>query len=220
MTVGPVVRADTGSPAPGVYARWGKPFLDRSLAAAGLVSLAPVLLLVAVLVLVDVGFPILFRQRRPGLHGQLFQMVKFRTMREPSPGADPLKSDAARVTGIGRVLRAWSLDELPELWNVVRGEMSLVGPRPLLPEYLPRYSSLQRRRHDVRPGITGWSQVNGRNAQSWEERLAMDVWYVENQSFFLDLRILASTVVKVFKREGVSAAGHVTMPPFEGTDGE
>jgi lipopolysaccharide/colanic/teichoic acid biosynthesis glycosyltransferase len=183
-----------------------KRVLDAAASAAALLLLSPLLAAVALAVRVNLGSPVLFRQERPGLHGRPFRLVKFRTMRD-AVGADgtPLP-DGERLTPFGRLLRASSLDELPELWNVLRGEMSLVGPRPLLMEYLPLYSPRQARRHDVRPGLTGWAQVNGRNAPSWKERLEMDVWYVEHRSFALDLRILLRTVGAVFTRRGVSAA--------------
>jgi len=159
---------------------------------------------------------LLFRQTRIGLHGKPFTLYKFKTMRDPRPGEDPLATDALRLTRFGRFLRATSLDELPTLWNVVKGDMSLVGPRPLLPEYLPLYTPEQMRRHEVKPGITGWAQVNGRNAISWEEKFRLDVWYVDNRSFWLDLKILWLTVWQVLSRKGVSADGHATMPPFQG----
>jgi len=190
--------------------------LQRFVALAVLLLLFPFLLLLATLVRFNMGSPVLFRQVRPGRKGALFQMVKFRTMRDATDSRGQPLPDEERLTKFGKLLRASSLDELPELWNVIRGEMSLVGPRPLLVEYLPLYSPRQARRHEVRPGITGWAQVNGRNAISWEERLEMDVWYVENRSFWLDLRILWMTVIKVFQREGISQDGHATMPHFEG----
>lgn len=203
-------------PPRGIYARCGKAAFDRIVALVGLVLFGPLLMLVAAVVLVALGRPVLFRQRRPGLDGELFTLVKFRTMRESSPGTDPLSTDEVRLTRVGRILRASSLDELPELWNVLMGHMSLVGPRPLLPEYLSRYSTEQKRRHDVRPGITGLAQVSGRNAQTWRERFALDLWYVDHLSFSLDLKILAMTGLQVVRREGVSAPGHATMPPFTG----
>jgi lipopolysaccharide/colanic/teichoic acid biosynthesis glycosyltransferase len=188
-----------------------KAALDRGVAAALLVVAAPVLALVALAVRIGLGRPVLFRQLRPGLDGKPFALVKFRTMRD-GPG-----SDGARLTRLGRFLRACSLDELPELWNVVRGEMSLVGPRPLLTHYLERYTPEQSRRHLVRPGITGWAQVHGRNAISWEERLALDVWYVDHWSLSLDARILARTVWIVLARRGITAAGSDSMPEFRGS---
>jgi lipopolysaccharide/colanic/teichoic acid biosynthesis glycosyltransferase len=189
--------------------------LDIIVAAAALLALSPVLLLVAMAVRYDLGSPVLFRQVRPGLGGAPFCMIKFRTMREAKDVGGNLLDDADRLTKLGRLLRATSLDELPELWNVLIGDMSLVGPRPLLMEYLPRYSSEQRRRHDVRPGITGWAQVNGRNALDWPQRLAMDVWYVDNRNLRLDLRICWMTVSKVLRREGISAEGEATMSKFQ-----
>jgi sugar transferase EpsL len=179
----------------------------------------PLMAIVALLVALRLGSPILFRQPRIGLRGRSFVLYKFRTMRdEVGPDARPLP-DSERLTSFGRMLRSTSLDELPSLWNVIRGEMSLVGPRPLLPEYLALYNSRQLRRHEVRPGITGWAQVNGRNAVGWQERLEMDVWYVENRSFLLDCRILLRTFIQVFRRAGISQPGHATMEPFRGNDG-
>lgn len=185
-------------------------------AAAGLVLFLPILLVTGAVVAAGIGWPIWFRQLRPGLHGRPFELIKFRTMTNLRGPDGELLPDALRLTPLGRRLRAWSLDELPELWNVLRGEMSLVGPRPLLVEYLPLYSPTQARRHDVRPGITGWAQINGRNDQSWESRLAMDVWYVDHQSLALDLRILLKTVTKVLRREGISQPGMATMEKFSG----
>jgi lipopolysaccharide/colanic/teichoic acid biosynthesis glycosyltransferase len=182
-----------------------------------LVLLAPVLLVVAALVRVKLGSPVLFRQVRPGRGARPFTLVKFRTMAVPAPVVPPAP-DSDRLTPFGRWLRASSLDELPELWNVLLGEMSLVGPRPLLLAYLGRYSPEQARRHEVRPGITGWAQVNGRNATTWEERLMLDVWYVDNRSLLLDLRILLRTVRLVLSREGIAAPGEATMPEFHGHD--
>jgi len=180
-----------------------------------LLVLSPVLLVVAVAVAVGLGRPVLFRQLRPGLDGEVFELVKFRTMRDATtPDGTPLP-DAQRLTRIGRVLRASSLDELPALWNVLRGDMSLVGPRPLLIEYLPLYSPRQARRHEVRPGVTGWSQVNGRNAPPWSEKLEMDVWYVEHRGFWLDVRILLRTLAVPFRREGITRDGHATSPRFD-----
>lgn len=196
--------------------RRAKRALDVVAATAGLAVTAPVLLAASIAIRASIGSPALFRQERPGLHGRPFTLLKLRTMRDAA-GADgrPLP-DAERLTTLGRVLRATSIDELPTLWNVLRGDMSLVGPRPLLMEYLPLYTDGQRRRHEVRPGITGWAQVNGRNALSWEEKFRLDLWYVENRSFLLDLRILMLTVVKVFRREGIAQPGHATMEPFRG----
>lgn len=181
-----------------------------------LVFSLPIVILM-ILVRVKLGRPIFFRQDRPGLGGKTFRMVKFRTMTDARHPDGTLKPDAERLTRFGRLLRSTSLDELPELWNVLKGDMSLVGPRPLLVQYLTRYSARQARRHEVRPGVTGWAQVNGRNAVAWDERFEMDVWYVENWSFGLDVRILWMTVAAVFRRSGVSAEGHATMPEFTGS---
>ena len=194
-----------------------KRLFDFLMALFGLVALSPVLAILAWQIRKKLGSPVLFRQTRPGLHGKPFQMVKFRTMRDAiGPDGQPLP-DAERMTPFGSFLRSASLDELPELWNVLKGDMSLVGPRPLLMEYLPLYSPEQARRHEVRPGVTGWAQINGRNALSWEEKFRLDVWYVDNRSFWLDLKILALTVKKVFVREGISAAGEVTAAKFTGS---
>jgi lipopolysaccharide/colanic/teichoic acid biosynthesis glycosyltransferase len=195
-----------------------KRVIDATVAAAVLTAGAPVMAACAVAIRVTMGAPVLFRQPRPGLHGRPFEILKFRTMRAPRAGENELATDAARLTALGRFLRETSLDELPQLWNVLRGDMSLVGPRPLLMQYLPRYSREQRRRHDVRPGMTGWTQVNGRNALTWDEKFTLDVWYVDHQSLALDLRILAQTVLGVVRRDGISSGGHATMPEFLGTD--
>ena len=194
-----------------------KRLFDLLLSLGGLLVLALPLLLLWVLVRRKLGSPVLFRQVRPGLQGRPFMMVKFRTMTDERGAEGELLPDARRLTSFGRFLRATSLDELPELWNVLRGEMSLVGPRPLLMEYLPLYSPEQARRHEVRPGITGWAQVNGRNSLSWEERFKLDIWYVDHRSLWLDLRILWLTVRKVIVREGISAQGEATMPKFTGS---
>ena len=196
-----------------------KRFLDVVLSLFGLVVLSPLLAFIATALAITGGCPLLFRQLRPGRNGEPFELVKFRTMEVPSNADDESLSDEERLTAIGRFLRSYSLDELPELWNVLKGEMSLVGPRPLLMEYLGRYSPEQARRHEVRPGITGWAQVNGRNALTWEEKFQMDVWYVDNQSFWLDLKILALTVIQVFRRTGISQPGHATAEPFRGSEG-
>jgi lipopolysaccharide/colanic/teichoic acid biosynthesis glycosyltransferase len=193
-----------------------KRLLDLLLSFGLLLALALPLLLLWALVRCKLGSPALFRQVRPGLHGRPFIMVKFRTMTDECGAEGKLLPDAQRLTPFGRFLRASSLDELPELWNVLRGEMSLVGPRPLLMEYLPLYSPEQARRHEVRPGITGWAQVNGRNAVSWEDRFKLDVWYVDHRSLWLDLRILWLTVRKVIMREGISERGEATMSRFPG----
>lgn len=184
----------------------------------GLLLLAPVIAAVAFQIRRKLGSPVLFRQVRPGKDGKPFEMIKFRTMRDAiDKGGSPLP-DSERMTPFGSFLRSASLDELPELWNVLKGDMSLVGPRPLLMEYLPLYSKEQYRRHDVRPGITGWAQVNGRNAISWEEKFKLDVWYVDNRSLWLDLKIIYLTVKKVLVRDGISAEGEVTMSKFTGSD--
>lgn len=194
-----------------------KRLLDILGSFSGLLFFAPLIAVVAWLIRRQLGSPVLFRQTRPGLHGNPFQLIKFRTMRNAiGPDGRPLP-DSERMTPLGSFLRSASLDELPELWNVLQGDMSLVGPRPLLMEYLPLYSPEQARRHEVRPGITGWAQVNGRNALSWEEKFRLDVWYVDNQSFFLDFKILLLTVKKIIVREGISANGDATMPKFIGS---
>lgn len=195
-----------------------KRMLDLTGSAAGLLLLAPVILCTAVLVRRRLGSPVLFAQERPGRHGEPFRMYKFRTMTDARDAQGRLLPDSERLTPFGRWLRSSSLDELPELLNVLKGDMSLVGPRPLLMEYLPLYSPEQARRHEVKPGITGWAQINGRNAISWEDKFALDVWYVDNRSLWLDIRILALTVWKVVRREGISAAGEATMPRFTGSD--
>lgn len=193
-----------------------KRLIDILSAIFGLFLLAPLLLVVAFLIRVRMGAPVIFSQSRPGLHGVPFRMVKFRTMLDAVDAhGNPLPDDQ-RMTRLGSLLRSASLDELPELWNVLKGDMSLVGPRPLLMEYLPLYSPEQARRHDVRPGITGWAQVNGRNALSWDEKFKLDVWYVDNQSLWLDIKILFMTIKKVFVREGISAEGQATMGRFTG----
>lgn len=194
-----------------------KRVFDITLAALALLLLSPVIALLAWQVKRRLGSPVLFSQMRPGRHGQPFRMYKFRTMTEARDAAGQLLGDAERLPPFGRWLRASSLDELPELWNVLKGDMSLVGPRPLLMEYLELYTPEQARRHDVRPGVTGWAQINGRNALSWDEKFALDTWYVDNRSLWLDLRILVLTVRKVLMRDGISAAGEATMPKFTGT---
>ena len=193
---------------------------DVIVAVIALVLLMPVLLLVALLVRIRLGSPVLFRQKRPGYKGAPFEMLKFRTMSDARDDQGNLLPDAKRLTQLGKFLRATSLDELPELINVLSGTMSLVGPRPLLMEYMPLYSTHQARRHNVRPGITGWAQINGRNTISWEDKFDYDVWYVHNQGFRLDLKILVLTVAKVLRRSGISAEGEVTMPRFMGTPEE
>lgn len=199
------------------YRARGKRWLDVALVAAAAPVVLPVIAVLVGLVRWRLGRPALFRQERPGLHGRPFTMLKLRTMRDAHDAAGEPLPDAERLTALGALLRRSSLDELPQLWNVVRGDMSLVGPRPLLMEYLARYTPEQARRHDTRPGITGWTQVNGRNLLSWEEKLGLDVWYVERTSLWLDVRILARTAWTVLRREGVSARGHATMPKFVGS---
>lgn len=193
-----------------------KRLLDMSVAALLLIALSPVMLIVAILVRWKLGSPVLFRQVRPGLHGQPFRLVKFRTMRDIRDLNGELLPSAQRHTRFGSLLRSTSLDELPELWNVLKGDMSLVGPRPLLMDYLPLYTAEQFRRHEIRPGVTGWAQVNGRNAITWEEKFRFDVWYVDHQSLRLDVWILLLTIRKVFSREGISHANEVGMPRFQG----
>lgn len=195
--------------------RHTKRVFDLALAVPALVVLAPVMAVIAVLIRVRMGRPVLFRQRRPGLHGEPFTIMKFRTM---AAHAYPDQPDGERITPLGATLRRWSLDELPELVCVVRGDMSLVGPRPLRMEYLERYSDEQARRHEVPPGLTGWAQIHGRNAQSWAERLALDVWYVDNRSLWLDVRIIARTALTVLSGRGISEPGHATKQPFLGSD--
>ena len=190
--------------------------IDFGVALCLLLTLSPVLAIVGWLVSRKLGSPVLFTQTRPGLYGKPFRMIKFRSMTDARDANGELLPDAIRLTAFGKFLRASSLDELPGLWNVLKGDMSLVGPRPLLMEYLPRYTPEQARRHAVRPGITGWAQINGRNAISWNQKFQLDVWYVDNQSFWLDLEILLLTVKKVFVREGISAEGEATMPKFTG----
>ncbi|OCX20302.1 sugar transferase [Stutzerimonas xanthomarina] len=194
-----------------------KRLFDFTVALLGLIFLALPLLLLIYLIRTKLGSPVFFRQLRPGLNGHPFEMVKFRTMTDQRDASGQVLSDAMRLTAFGQFLRASSLDELPELWNVLKGDMSLVGPRPLLMEYLPLYSPEQYRRHEVRPGVTGWAQVNGRNALGWEDKFKLDVWYVDNCSFWLDLKIIFLTVKKVFLREGISAEGEATMSKFEGS---
>ena len=195
-----------------------KRLMDILGAATGLILLSPVLAVLYVWIRRDMGAPVFFRQTRPGRGGRPFQMIKFRSMRDAKgPDGQPLP-DAERLTPLGRKLRSSSLDELPELWNVLKGDMSLVGPRPLLMEYLPLYSAEQARRHEVRPGISGWAQVNGRNALSWPEKFELDVWYVDNRTIWLDLKVVWLTIVKIIRRDGISAAGEATMPKFTGKE--
>lgn len=200
-----------------IYGAGGKRFLDLAMAVPALLLLAPVFGAIALVGRIQMGVPVLFCQVRPGLGGRPFRLWKFRTMTDGRDEQGRLLPDEQRLTRLGRFLRSTSLDELPELWNVLKGDMSLVGPRPLLMEYLPLYSPEQARRHEVRPGLTGWAQVNGRNAISWEEKFAFDVWYVDHVSFGLDCRILWRTFRQVFRRAGISAEGHATMPKFKGS---
>lgn len=190
---------------------------DIAASASALVVLSPVLAITAYKVKKELGSPVLFRQTRPGLHGKPFEMVKFRTMKDATDKAGNALPDSERLTEFGKKLRASSLDELPELWNVLKGDMSLVGPRPLLMEYLPLYSAEQAKRHNVRPGVTGYAQVNGRNSLSWEDKFKLDTWYVEHQSFLLDMKILLKTVKKVTIKDGISAEGEATMTKFTGS---
>ena len=194
-----------------------KRILDVVIASTALVLLSPVYALVAYKVKKNMGSPVLFRQTRPGLHGQPFAMIKFRSMKDALDAAGNPLPDSERLTPFGKMLRATSLDEMPELWNVIKGDMSIVGPRPLLMEYLPLYNSEQAKRHEVRPGITGYAQVNGRNAISWEKKFELDTWYVENQSLWLDFKIMLKTVKKVLAKDDISAEGEVTMHKFTGT---
>jgi sugar transferase EpsL len=200
-----------------MYRRHLKRVFDLCVASTALVTLAPLLLILAALVRIQLGAPVIFRQQRPGLHGRPFTMLKFRSMTDARDAEGNLLPDEQRLTPFGRFLRSSSLDELPELINVIRGDMSLVGPRPLLMEYLDRYTPEQMRRHEVRPGITGWAQVNGRNAISWDQKFVLDVWYVDHLSFWLDLRILALTVLRVAQRDGISQRGCATTTIFQGT---
>lgn len=198
--------------------RFWKSLFDRIAAMLALIVFSPVFGILIVLVRLKLGSPVLFRQQRPGLHGKPFTLLKFRTMTDARDMAGNLLPDAQRLTKFGKFLRASSLDELPELWNVLKGEMSLVGPRPLLMRYLERYTPEQARRHEVRPGITGWAQVNGRNAISWEEKFALDSWYVDHLSFRLDMKILWLTVIKTIRREDISQQGQATMEEFFGSN--
>lgn len=190
---------------------------DIATSASALVVLSPVLAITAYKVKKELGSPVLFRQTRPGLHGKPFEMIKFRTMKDATDKEGNALPDSERLTEFGKKLRASSLDELPELWNVLKGDMSLVGPRPLLMEYLPLYNAEQAKRHNVRPGVTGYAQVNGRNSLSWEDKFKLDTWYVEHQSFLLDMKILLKTVKKVIIKDGISAEGEATMTKFTGS---
>ena len=202
------------------YRDAGKRLIDFTLALIGLIVLAPVLLVTALLVRIKLGSPVIFRQQRPGLRGKPFLLFKFRSMTDARDATGALLSDEARLPAFGRFLRGSSLDELPELINVLKGEMSLVGPRPLLMEYLNHYTPAQMRRHEMRPGVTGWAQINGRNLLSWEKRFELDIWYVDHVSPLLDLKILLLTLKKVVVREGISAEGSATMPHFTGSPKE
>jgi sugar transferase EpsL len=193
-----------------------KSAFDRLAAFALLVALSPLLLVTAILILVVMGSPILFRQRRPGRYGRPFTVNKFRTMVDKRDAQGDLLPNAERMTRLGRILRFTSVDELPQLWNVLRGDMSLVGPRPLLMKYLDLYTPAEARRHEVLPGLTGWAQVNGRNAITWKQKFELDVWYVDHQSFWLDLKILVLTVPRVLRRHGVNHSHHMTAPEFQG----
>lgn len=207
----------------GNLGNWGckmKRLFDFIVALCALLTLLPVIIVVAILIRFKLGSPILFTQNRPGLNGDIFKMMKFRTMLDAKDKQGNLLPDDQRMTKFGSFLRSTSLDELPGLFNVLKGDMSLVGPRPLLVQYLPLYNKEQARRHNVRPGITGWAQVNGRNAISWEQKFELDVWYVNNQSMWLDLKILLLTVKKVFIRDGINADGHVTIEPFKGSNND
>ncbi|HGH6093913.1 sugar transferase [Neisseria mucosa] len=197
-----------------------KRLFDIIASASGLIFLSPVFLILIYLIRKNLGEPVFFTQERPGKDGKPFKMIKFRSMRDAvDKDGNPLP-DSERLTPFGKKLRATSLDELPELWNVLKGEMSLVGPRPLLMSYLPLYNEFQSRRHEMRPGVTGWAQVNGRNALSWDEKFAHDIWYIDHYSFWLDMKILFLTVKKVFIKEGISAEGEATMPYFTGNDSD
>lgn len=197
-----------------------KRLFDVVVSVFALLFFSPIMAFVAWKIRKNLGSPVLFRQTRPGLSGKPFEMVKFRTMKDAADTLGNILPDAERMTAFGNKLRSSSLDELPELWNVLKGDMSLVGPRPLLMQYLPLYSKEQARRHEVRPGVTGWAQVNGRNAISWEDKFKLDVWYVDNHSFWLDFKVLLLTVKKVFVREGISAEGQATMHEFMGNNNE
>ena len=196
-----------------------KRIIDITIASTALILLSPVYLIVAHKVKKNLGSPVLFRQVRPGLHGKPFEMIKFRTMKDALDADGNSLPDSERLTPFGKMLRATSLDEMPELWNVIKGDMSIVGPRPLLMEYLPLYNEQQAKRHNVRPGITGYAQVNGRNAISWEKKFELDTWYVENQSLWLDFKIMLKTIKKVIAKDDISAEGEATMSKFTGTPG-
>ena len=194
-----------------------KRIFDLTASLIGLIIASPIILITALVIRTKLGSPVVFTQQRPGLHGEPFYVYKFRTMTDERDENGELLPDDRRLTKTGRLIRKLSLDELPQLFNVLKGNLSLVGPRPLLMEYLPLYTPEQARRHDVKPGITGWAQINGRNAISWEDKFRLDVWYVDNRSFWLDIKILLLTVFKVFRSEGISQSGHVTMEKFKGS---
>lgn len=198
------------------YRGGGKRAFDFLASTIALVLLAPLFILISIVVRVFLGSPVLFRQKRPGQHGAPFTLIKFRTMTHARNAHGDLLPDEERLTAVGRFLRSTSLDELPELWNVLRGDMSLVGPRPLLMRYLNRYTTEQARRHEVRPGLTGWAQVNGRNELSWEEKFQLDLWYIHHYTFKLDLEIIALTILKIARRSGINSTNHATMPEFMG----
>jgi len=202
-----------------MYRRFGKRLFDLVLSVPALFALAPLMGIVAVAVRIVLGRGVLYRDQRPGMNAKPHTLYKFRTMNNARDEQGELLPDGQRLTGFGRFLRRFSLDELPQLWNVVRGELSLVGPRPLVMRYLPRYSAEQMRRHEVRPGLTGWAQINGRNAISWEEKFTHDIWYVDHLNFILDLKILMRTIWLVLRQANVSASGHATMPEFKGSQG-
>ena len=203
-----------------MYRKYIKRLLDIVISLTALVILSPVMLIVAILVRCKLGSPVIFHQQRPGYQEKVFKLCKFRTMTDERDENGELLPDAVRLTKFGKMLRATSLDELPELWNILKGDMSLIGPRPVLVKYLPLYNEFQKHRHDVKPGLTGWAQVNGRNAISWEERFEMDVYYVNNQSFLLDLKILFKTVAVVFKHSDINSSTDATMEAFTGTKSE
>jgi lipopolysaccharide/colanic/teichoic acid biosynthesis glycosyltransferase len=202
----------------GLYEKFFKRLLDIILSFLAIILLSPIILMVSILVYFKLGSPVFFAQERPGKDRKIFKMYKFRSMLNSTDSKGKLLSDVERLTKLGKLLRATSLDEIPEIWNVLKGEMSFVGPRPLLVQYLERYNSEQKKRHNVRPGITGWAQVNGRNAISWEQKFKLDVEYVEKYSFLMDIKILFLTIKKVFVREGISQDGNVTMEEFMGED--
>lgn len=197
-----------------------KRFFDVVMSLSLLLSFSIIIIIVAILIRLKLGAPVLFKQQRPGLQGKPFFLYKFRTMNDMRDSKGVLLDDHIRLTPFGNLLRKYSLDELPQLINVVKGDLSLVGPRPLLMEYLPLYSKEQMERHNMRPGITGWAQINGRNAISWEEKFQLDIWYVKNQTLFLDMKILIFTIVKVFKSEGINQVGHITVERFTGTQSQ